>query len=405
MRLMKEVVIVDACRTPIGRYKGSLKTVRPDDLGAIVIKALISRNPDVPVQRIEEVVFGNANQAGEDNRNVARMSALLAGLPVDVAGTTINRLCGSGLDAVNYAARAIMAGEGDIFIAGGTESMTRAPFVMAKPEVDYPRGNIELMDTTIGWRFTNKNLEGMYGADTMPKTAENVAEAFSISRDEQDRFAFESQQKAKLAMENHRFKEELVPVSIFDRKGNETIIEEDEHPRPDTTMEKLSRLRPIFDGGTVTAGNASGVNDGASALLLMSAEIAKELGVTPLAKYVTSAVSGIMPNIMGIGPISATKKAVKRAGISIADIELIEINEAFASQSLECIRQLELDTKKVNVNGGAIAFGHPLGASGARILTTLVHEMKKRKVKYGLATMCVGVGQGIATIVEGMEES
>ncbi|CAG9621931.1 acetyl-CoA C-acyltransferase [Sutcliffiella rhizosphaerae] len=402
---MKEVVIVDACRTPIGRYKGSLKTVRPDDLGAIVIKALISRNPDVPVQRIEEVVFGNANQAGEDNRNVARMSALLAGLPVDVAGTTINRLCGSGLDAVNYAARAIMAGEGDIFIAGGTESMTRAPFVMAKPEVDYPRGNIELMDTTIGWRFTNKNLEGMYGADTMPKTAENVAEAFSISRDEQDRFAFESQQKAKLAMENHRFKEELVPVSIFDRKGNETIIEEDEHPRPDTTMEKLSRLRPIFDGGTVTAGNASGVNDGASALLLMSAEIAKELGVTPLAKYVTSAVSGIMPNIMGIGPISATKKAVKRAGISIADIELIEINEAFASQSLECIRQLELDTKKVNVNGGAIAFGHPLGASGARILTTLVHEMKKRKVKYGLATMCVGVGQGIATIVEGMEES
>jgi 3-oxo-5,6-didehydrosuberyl-CoA/3-oxoadipyl-CoA thiolase len=403
---MKEVVIVDACRTPIGRYKGALKAVRPDDLGAIVIKALLERNPNVPVNEIEEVVFGNANQAGEDNRNVARMSALLAGLPVEVAGTTINRLCGSGLDAVNYAARAIMVGEGDIFIAGGTESMTRAPFVMAKPEMDYPRGNMELMDTTIGWRFTNRKLEKMYGVDTMPQTAENVAKEFSVSREDQDVFAFESQQKAKKAMELGRFKEEVVPVTIVDRKGKETIVDCDEHPRPDTTLEKLSTLKPIFgEGTTITAGNASGVNDGASALLLMSAEKAKELGLKPLAKYVTSATAGLTPSIMGIGPIYATRKALGRAGLSVGDIDLIELNEAFASQSLECMRQLELDPSRVNVNGGAIAFGHPLGASGARILTTLVHEMNKRDVRYGLATMCVGVGQGIATIVERPQES
>ncbi|MEA3319220.1 MAG: 3-oxoadipyl-CoA thiolase [Bacillota bacterium] len=403
---MKEVVIVDACRTPIGRYKGALKAVRPDDLGAIVIKALLERNPNVPVNEIEEVVFGNANQAGEDNRNVARMSALLAGLPVEVAGTTINRLCGSGLDAVNYAARAIMVGEGDIFIAGGTESMTRAPFVMAKPEMDYPRGNMELMDTTIGWRFTNRKLEKMYGVDTMPQTAENVAKEFSVSREDQDVFAFESQQKAKKAMELGRFKEEVVPVTIVDRKGKKTIVDCDEHPRPDTTLEKLSTLKPIFgEGTTITAGNASGVNDGASALLLMSAEKAKELGLKPLAKYVTSATAGLTPSIMGIGPIYATRKALGRAGLSVGDIDLIELNEAFASQSLECMRQLELDPSRVNVNGGAIAFGHPLGASGARILTTLVHEMNKRDVQYGLATMCVGVGQGIATIVERPQES
>lgn len=403
---MKEVVIVDACRTPIGRYKGALKAVRPDDLGAIVIKALVERNPGVPVNEIEEVVFGNANQAGEDNRNVARMSALLAGLPVEVAGTTINRLCGSGLDAVNYAARAIMVGEGDIFIAGGTESMTRAPFVMAKPEMDYPRGNMELMDTTIGWRFTNRKLEKMYGVDTMPQTAENVAKEFSVSREDQDVFAYESQQKAKMAVESGRFKEEMVPVTIVDRKGKETIVDCDEHPRPDTTLEKLTNLKPIFgEGTTITAGNASGVNDGASALLLMSAEKAKELGLKPLARYVTSAVAGLTPSIMGIGPIYATRKALGRAGLSVGDIDLIELNEAFASQSLECMRQLELDPSRVNVNGGAIAFGHPLGASGARILTTLVHEMNKRDVRYGLATMCVGVGQGIATIVERPQES
>lgn len=403
---MKEVVIVDACRTPIGRYKGALKAVRPDDLGAIVIKALVERNPNVPVNEIEEVVFGNANQAGEDNRNVARMSALLAGLPVEVAGTTINRLCGSGLDAVNYAARAIMVGEGDIFIAGGTESMTRAPFVMAKPEMDYPRGNMELMDTTIGWRFTNRKLEKMYGVDTMPQTAENVAREFSVSREDQDVFAYESQQKAKKAMESGRFKEEMVPVTIVDRKGKETIVDCDEHPRPDTTLEKLSNLKPIFgEGTTITAGNASGVNDGAAALLLMSAEKAKELGLKPLARYVTSATAGLTPSIMGIGPIYATKKALGRAGLSVGDMDLVELNEAFASQSLECMRQLELDPSRVNVNGGAIAFGHPLGASGARILTTLVHEMNKREVRFGLATMCVGVGQGIATIVERLQES
>lgn len=403
--MMKEVVIVDACRTPIGRYKGALKSVRPDDLGAIVIKALMDRNPNVPAEQIEEVVFGNANQAGEDNRNVARMSALLAGLPVEVAGTTINRLCGSGLDAVNYAARAIMAGEGDIYIAGGTESMTRAPFVMKKPDTDFPRGNMELLDTTIGWRFVNKSLEKMYGVDSMPQTAENVAVEFGISREDQDRFAYESQQKADKATKSSRFAEELVPVSILDRKGNETIVDTDEHPRPETSLEKLGKLRPLFDNGTVTAGNASGVNDGASALLLMSAEKAAELKLTPLARYVTSAVAGLSPSIMGIGPIFATRKALQRAGLTIKDLDLVELNEAFASQSLECIRQLELDEQKVNVNGGAIAFGHPLGASGARILTTLVHEMNKRGVRYGLATMCVGVGQGIATIVERFEKS
>ena len=401
---MKEVVIVDAVRTPIGRYKGALKAIRPDDLGAVVIKSLLDRNDKVNPIEIEEVVFGNANQAGEDNRNVARMSALLAGLPVEVGATTVNRLCGSGLDAVNYAARAIMVGEGDIFIAGGTESMTRAPFVMGKPESDFPRGNMEMFDTTIGWRFTNPLLKEMYGTDSMPETAENVAKRFGISRKDQDTFAFNSQQKAKAAMESNRVKEEIVPVIFKDRKGNEIIVDEDEHPRPSTSLEKLSSLKPLFPGGTVTAGNASGVNDGASALLLMSAEKCKELGLKPLAKYVTSATAGLEPSIMGIGPIFASKKALSRANLTVENIGLVELNEAFASQSIECMNQLELDESKVNVNGGAIAFGHPLGASGARILTTLVHEMKKRKVQYGLATMCIGVGQGIATIVENCNE-
>ena len=401
---MREVVIVDAVRTPIGRYKGALKTIRPDDLGAVVIKSLLERNDKVNPTEIEEVVFGNANQAGEDNRNVARMSALLAGLPVEVGATTVNRLCGSGLDAVNYAARAIMVGEGDIFIAGGTESMTRAPFVMAKPESDFPRGNMEMFDTTIGWRFTNPLLKEMYGTDSMPETAENVAKRFGITREDQDMFAFNSQQKAKVAMECNRFNEEIVPVIFKDRKGNEIIVDKDEHPRPSTSLEKLSSLKPLFPGGTVTAGNASGVNDGASALLLMSAEKCKELGLKPLAKYVTSATAGLEPSIMGIGPIFASQKALSRANLTVENIGLVELNEAFASQSIECMRQLELDESKVNVNGGAIAYGHPLGASGARILTTLVHEMKKRNVQYGLATMCIGVGQGIATIVENCNE-
>jgi 3-oxoadipyl-CoA thiolase len=400
---MREVVIIDAVRTPIGRYKGALKDVRPDDLGAVVIQKLIERNPNVPVKQIEEVVLGNANQAGEDNRNVARMSALLAGLPVEVAGTTINRLCGSGLDAVNYAARLIMTGEADIVIAGGTESMTRAPYVMAKPSDDFPRGNMEMYDTTIGWRFINPKLKEMYGTDSMPETAENVAKRYGISREEQDQFAYESQMKAKRALEQNRFSEELVAVSFHDRKGNLIVVDKDEHPRPNTTMEKLSKLPPLFENGTVTAGNASGINDGASALLLMSVEKAKELRMIPLVKYKTSAVAGLEPSVMGLGPIYATQKALKRADLSITDIGLVELNEAFASQCIACIKQLELNPEIVNVNGGAIAFGHPLGASGARILTTLIYEMKKRNVQYGLATMCIGVGQGIATIVENWE--
>lgn len=397
---MKEVVIVDAVRTPFGRYKGALKNIRPDDLGAIVIKALMERNPMLNPHEIEEVVLGNANQAGEDNRNVARMSVLLAGLPIDVAGTTINRLCGSGLDAINYAARAIMAGEGDIFIAGGTESMTRAPFVMAKPSDDFPRGNMEMFDTTIGWRFTNPVLKEMFGVDSMPETAENVAGKYSITREDQDLFAFESQQKAAKAVANAIFQEEIVPVHYKDRKGNIVTIKTDEHPRPDTTLEKLAKLKPLFPNGSVTAGNASGVNDGAAALILMSADKAKQLGIEPLAKYVISAVAGVEPSCMGLGPIESTRKALKRTNLSIDDLDLIELNEAFASQSLACIRELGLDKEKVNVNGGAIAYGHPLGASGARILTTLIYEMKRRGSRYGLATMCVGVGQGISTIVE-----
>ncbi|MES1046826.1 thiolase family protein [Heyndrickxia oleronia] len=397
---MNNVVIVDAVRTPIGRYKGALKNVRPDDLGAIVIKALIERNPLLPTSEIEEVVLGNANQAGEDNRNVARMATLLAGLPVETAATTINRLCGSGLDAVNYAARAIAMGEGEIYIAGGTESMTRAPLVTAKPNAEFPRGNMELFDTTIGWRFINPKLQEMYGTDSMPETAENVAKRFSITREEQDQFAFQSQMKAKKAMELGLFSEEIIPVSVVDRKGNVTIVDTDEHPRANTTLEGLAKLKPIFPEGTVTAGNASGINDGASALLLMSEKKAMQLGLTPLVKYKASAVAGLEPAVMGLGPIYATKKLLKRIGMTTKDIGLVEINEAFASQSLECIKQLELDPNIVNVNGGAIAFGHPLGASGARILTTLIYEMKRKRTEVGLATMCIGVGQGIATIIE-----
>lgn len=398
--MAEEVVIVDAVRTPFGRYNGLLKSVRPDDLGAIVIKALLERNPEIKPTEIEEVILGNANQAGEDNRNVARMSALLAGLPVEVGGSTVNRLCGSGLDAVNYTARAILAGEGEIFIAGGTESMTRAPLVMAKPQMPYPRGNMELYDTTIGWRFINESLRVAYGAESMPETAENVAKEYGISREEQDRFALESQLRARETIQNGCLKEEIVPVTYTDRKGNEFVAEKDEHPRPETTFEKLSQLKPIFPNGTITAGNSSGVNDGASALLLMTSKKAEQLGLKPLAKYIVSATAGVHPSVMGIGPVYSTRKALERAGLSINDIDLIELNEAFAAQSIACIKLLQLNADKVNVNGGAIAFGHPLGASGARILTTLLYEMKRRNVKYGLATMCVGVGQGISTIVE-----
>ncbi|MCP1158326.1 MULTISPECIES: acetyl-CoA C-acyltransferase [Bacillus] len=399
---MREAVIIDAVRTPIGRFKGLLKSVRPDDLAAVAIKGLLARNPQVQPGDIEEVVLGNANQAGEDNRNVARMAALLAGLPVATAGTTVNRLCGSGLDAVNYAARAILAGEGDIFIAGGTESMTRAPFVMCKPENEFQRGNMQLYDTTIGWRFTNPALMEMYGAESMPETAENVANKFGISREKQDLFAFESQMKAKAAIAEGRLTDEIIPVSL--NKGEAKTVSADEHPRPNTTFEKLGQLKPLFSGGTVTAGNSSGINDGASALLLTSADKALALGLKPLAKYTASAVAGVEPSIMGIGPVPAARKAIERAGISINEIDLIELNEAFAAQSIACIEQLGLDPARVNVNGGAIAFGHPLGASGARILTSLVHEMKRRNSRYAMAAMCVGVGQGIASILERWEQ-
>ncbi|MGX4668426.1 thiolase family protein [Cerasibacillus sp. JNUCC 74] len=398
---MKEVVIVDAVRTPIGRYNGSLKFVRPDDLAQAVVKGIIDRQPKLPVEAIEEVIIGNANGAGEENRNVARMAALLAGLPVHVTGTTVNRLCGSGLDAVNMAARAIMVGDGDIYIAGGTESMTRAPFVLSKPELGFSRGNKTLIDTTIGWRFINPKLEAMYGTDSMPQTAENVAKRFNITREEQDDFAYDSQMKAKKALEAGRFNDELIPVT-YTFKGEEITVDKDEHPRPTTTREKLASLKPLFTGGTVTAGNASGINDGASALLLMSKEKAEQLGIEPMVRYIASGTAGIEPAIMGLGPIEATKKALQRANLEVAELELVELNEAFASQALACITQLELNPDIVNVNGGAIAFGHPLGASGSRILTTLVHEMCRRDAKYGLATMCIGVGQGIATIVEKM---
>lgn len=396
----QEVVIIDAVRTPIGRYKGALKHVRPDDLGAAVIQALLQRNPALPVAEIDDVLLGCANQAGEDNRNVARMSALLAGLPQEVPGSTVNRLCGSGLDAVNFAARSIACGEGDIFIAGGTESMTRAPYVMGKAESDFPRGNPQLYDTTIGWRFINPLLAQKVGTLSMPETAEEVARRYHISREEQDRWAFESQSRYQTARMAEKFTQEIAPVIWKDSKGVEHSFDQDEHPRAGTTLEKLGQLKPLFPNGTVTAGNASGVNDGAAALLLMSATKAQELGLKPLAKYVASAVAGVEPNIMGIGPVPATRKALHRAGLRVEDIGLVELNEAFAAQTLACIHELKLEAIKVNVNGGAIALGHPLGASGARILTTLIYELQRQDIQFGLATMCVGVGQGIATIIE-----
>jgi 3-oxoadipyl-CoA thiolase len=401
--MSREVVIVDAVRTPIGRYKGQFKNVRPDDLGAIVIKALIDRNPELDPKLIDDVILGNANGAGEDNRNVGRMSLLLAGLPQEVSGTTVNRLCGSSLDAVSMGARSILSGECDVIIAGGTESMTRAPFVMGKPEHEFPRGDIGLHDTTMGWRFINPKLNEMYGTESMPQTAENVAEKFNISRGEQDAFAYRSQQLTQKAVETNRFEEEIIPVTLQDRKGNETIIDKDEHPRPTTTVEKLGNLRPLFENGTITAGNASGINDGASGVILMSADLAEKLNLKPLVKFVGSATAGTEPSLMGLGPIYSTKKVMKRYGLTSEDFDLVEINEAFASQSIECVKQLELDIDKVNVNGGAIALGHPLGASGTRILTTLIYEMKKRDSKLGLASMCIGVGQGISVVVENID--
>lgn len=399
----KQAVLIDAVRTPIGRYAGALKDVRPDDLMAHAIKQLLLRNPGVPVDQIEDVLVGCANQAGEDNRNVARMAVLLAGLPETVAGGTVNRLCGSGLMAVNQAVNAIKCGEGDIYIAGGVESMTRSPFVMGKPETAFGRGDTKLVDTTLGWRFVNKTLASMHHPYSMGETAENVAQKFGISREDQDAFALSSQQKYKAAHDAGKFADEIVPVSIPQKKGDPKIVDCDEHPRPETTMADLAKLKPAFaeaGKGSVTAGNASGINDGASAVLITSMARAKQLGLKPMAKFVSGAVAGVDPAIMGIGPVPATRKALQRANLSISDIDLIELNEAFAVQVLACVRQLEIDLNKVNVNGGSIALGHPLGASGARILTTLVHELHRSKAKLGLATMCIGVGQGVATIIE-----
>jgi 3-oxoadipyl-CoA thiolase len=396
---MTEAFIVDAVRTPMGRYGGVLAPVRPDDLAAHVISEIVARN-QVPPERVDDVVWGAANQAGEDNRNVARMALLLAGLPPSVPGASVNRLCGSGLEAVNGGYREIVAGEANIVVAGGSESMTRAPFVMAKAEAAFDR-RAEVHDTTIGWRFVNPRLKERFGTDSMGQTAENVAAEYGVTREEQDEFALESHRRAIAARDEGRFKDEIVPVEIPQPKGDPIVVDHDEPPRPDTSIEKLGRLKAAFaEGGTVTAGNASGVNDGAAAVLLASPEVVEERGWRPMARIVGTAVAGVEPRVMGIGPVAATRKVLARTGLTTDDIDLVELNEAFAAQSIACIRDLGLDIEKVNVNGGAIALGHPLGCSGARILTTLVHEMERRDVRYGLATMCIGVGQGIASIVE-----
>lgn len=394
-------VIVDAIRTPIGRYNGILKSVRPDDLCALTIEALLKRNPTLDPNLIEDVLVGCANQAGEDNRNVARMSALLAKLPVHVAGGTVNRLCGSGLMAVNQAAHAIMAGDGEIYLAGGVESMTRAPFVMAKATEAFSR-NVEVFDTTIGWRFTNPKLAELHYPYSMGETAENVAEKYRISREAQDAYALTSQQKTGAAIHAGKFADEIFPVTLTDKKGNTTSYQEDEHPRPDTTLDKLTSLKPAFKkDGTVTAGNSSGINDGAAMLLVMSESKAEKLGFKPLARIVSTAVAGVDPALMGMGPVPASQKAIARAGLTVNDLDLVELNEAFAAQVLACAQELQLDRETLNVNGGGIAIGHPLGASGARILGTLAYELQRRPhARYGLATMCIGVGQGIATIIE-----
>jgi 3-oxoadipyl-CoA thiolase len=408
MTSLPNVYICGALRTPIGRHGGALASVRPDDLAALVIRALVERTGVDPVS-IEDVLLGCANQAGEDNRNVARMALLLAGLPQEVAGATLNRLCGSSMEAVHSGARQILTGDAAVVLAGGVESMSRAPFVMPKPEQGYATGNVTVYDTTLGWRFPNPKLAELFPLEGMGETAENIAEniyeQMPISREAQDAFAYESHLRAVNAMRAGRFDDEIVPVSVPQRKGEPVWVVNDEHPRPDTTPEKLAQLRPVFrKGGTVTAGNASGINDGAAALLLAGEEAVAVQELKPMARIVSMAVAGVDPRMMGLGPVPASRKALQRAGLTVDDIGLVELNEAFAVQALACIRELGLDRARVNVNGGAIALGHPLGCSGARILTTLVHEMAKRpNVRYGLATMCIGVGQGIATIVERVE--
>jgi acetyl-CoA C-acetyltransferase len=397
---MQTCYIIDAVRTPIGRYGGKLSTIRPDDLFAHVIKALVQRNPSIDVNAIEDVIAGAANQAGEDNRDVARMAALLAGLPISVGGNTVNRLCASGLQAIMDASRAIMCGEGMLYIAGGVESMTRAPFVTAKSDGGWSR-KIETYDTTIGWRFTNKKLADLYHPFSMGETAENVAKQWNISREEQDEFAWQSQEKYAAAAAAGKWVNEIIPVEITENK-QPVLFDTDEHPRA-TTLEKLAGLKPAFaKDGTVTAGNSSGINDGAAALLLASETAVKLFNLQPMARVVSMGVAGVHPSIMGIGPVPASEKALQRAGLTAADLDVVELNEAFASQSLACMRDLHLNPDVVNVNGGSIALGHPLGCSGSRISTTLLHQLKRSKAKYGLATMCVGVGQGAAIVYESL---
>jgi 3-oxoadipyl-CoA thiolase len=412
---MREAVIIEAVRTPVGRHGGALAKIRPDDLAALVIKEIMAR-VDIEPDLIEDVVLGCTNQAGEDNRDVARMALILAGLPFEVAGVTINRLCASGLDAINQAARAIKCGEGDVFIAGGVESMSRAPWSVPKTESPFPWGNVTMYDTTIGWRYPNPKMEEIVPLEGMGETAENIFDETAISREDQDVFALESQRRAAAAIEAGRFKDENVPVPVPQRKGPPVLVDTDEHPRIEitedgkvrltTSAEILAKLRPAFrTDGTVTAGNASGINDGAAALLLMSEEKASELGLKPLARWVASAVAGVSPRTMGYGPIPATRKVLQRTGLTIDDLDLIELNEAFAVQALACIKELGFDMAKTNVNGGAVALGHPLGCTGAKLMVTLLHEMIRRaeageRMRYGLVTMCVGVGQGCATIVE-----
>jgi len=398
---MPEAYIIDAVRTPVGRHGGVLASVRPDDLAAIVLKALIDRTKIGPAL-VEEIYFGCANQAGEDNRNVARMALILAGFPYDIPAVTFNRLCASSLAAINTAARAIKVGDGDVYIAGGVESMSRAPWSFPKAAQAFPFGNVTAYDTALGWRYPNEKMQAMFPLESMGETAENIFERQpDITREEQDRFAYESQMKAKAAIESGRFKDEIVPVIIPQRKGDPLVVDTDEHPRPDTTLDGLAKLKPAFrKNGSVTAGNASGLNDGAAAVLMMTPERASELGLNPLARIIAGAAAGVDPRVMGYGPIPATRKALQRAGLTIDQIDLFEVNEAFAVQSIACARELGIPTEKLNVNGGAIALGHPLGCSGARIVTTLVHEMKRRGARYGLATMCVGVGQGEAMIME-----
>jgi 3-oxoadipyl-CoA thiolase len=404
-RALREAWIVEAVRTPIGRYGGALAGVRPDDLAAAVLRAVVDRAGLDPAL-VEDVILGCANQAGEDNRDVARMALLLADFPVEVGGLTVNRLCGSGLQAINSAAHAIAVGDGEVFIGGGVESMSRAPYVQLKAESAYERGDRPLVDTTLGWRFVNPRLAAKHHPYSMGETAENVAERWGISRERQDAFALESQRRTSAAVEAGRFDDQLVPVTIPQKKGDPVVVSRDEHPRADTTPEALAKLRPAFakDGGSVTAGNSSGINDGASAVLLVEAERARSLGLKPMARVVSTAIAGVDPAVMGIGPVPASRKALDRAGIAFADLDLIELNEAFASQGLATMDELGLDPAKVNVNGGAIALGHPLGMSGGRLITMLTHELRRTGGRYGLATMCIGVGQGIATVVERLDD-